>query len=425
MGSLQVVDVPPLVKCALAMCQTSEVVALQHFSFHGSMEALVLALGLWMVRTPMADSDSQPQKPDRKGRVAVVRVRPSPRTSVVHQHCVGKTIASEDGSQALTHGVSLFIATGPQPQCKPRMIVQNRERVATSPVCREVTLEVLLPQLVGLQTLKALPRSMGEPVSWINESVTSEDRSDGARARHPLVACGQKSRTKLASSPGWMRFTNCQHRALNFYRRARRRGIRPVRKVLQTLIIAFSETPNPLVPRRRTNLKPPAQGPHVGAISPSQCHEVSPLGHLGHLFPGHDHLSMDKVMHIMVSTMFPVHTSPAGPRPRNPRYCCGSSPRLGVRPAERASVTAATRRPPPRRLVATTDWDVFFILCSRGWRTLTAECWQGFALATRMVAMKRRLGATQAYAQLGHVRPQRNGQMLSQHDRIPARRDSR
>ena len=131
MGPLQVVDVPPQVEGSLAVRQISEAAPLQHFNGHGSVEALIFSLCLRVIRASMTDSDAQPQQPDCKRCVGVVLVM-APRGAIVHQHCVGQAVAPEDSRQALLHHLSLLVTAGLQPQGKPRVIVQNSQRVAAS-----------------------------------------------------------------------------------------------------------------------------------------------------------------------------------------------------------------------------------------------------------------------------------------------------
>ncbi len=153
--------------------------------------------------------------------------------------------------------------------------------------------------------MSGLPRPVWEPLGRANAAMAREDRSDCARARHPLMALGQKPRTELTSSPGRTRLTSCQYRPLNFRRGAKRRVVGPPRKVHQAVVVPFTKTPEPLVTRRGADPEVATQSPHVRPLSLRQRHELSSLGHLRHLFPGHDHLSMDKVMPIMVFTMSP------------------------------------------------------------------------------------------------------------------------
>ena len=131
----------------------------------------------------MTDPDAQPQEPNCKRRVGVVLVM-APRGAIVHQHCVGQTVAPEDSRQPLLHRLSLLVTAGLQPQGKPRVIVQNSERVGASSGQGEVALEIHLPQFIRCLALKALPRPVREPLGRVNASMALEDRGDRAGARH-------------------------------------------------------------------------------------------------------------------------------------------------------------------------------------------------------------------------------------------------
>ena len=177
MGPLQVVDVPPQVEGSLAVRQISEAAPLQHFNAHGSVEALIFSLCLRVIRASMTDSDAQPQQPDCKRCVGVVLVM-APRGAIVHQHCVGQAVAPEDSRQALLHHLSLLVTAGLQPQGKPRVIVQNSQRVAASSGKGEVAFEVHLPQVVGCLVFKSLPGTVLGPLGGVNAAMTTQDRRD-------------------------------------------------------------------------------------------------------------------------------------------------------------------------------------------------------------------------------------------------------
>src|SRR5579859_4283058 len=63
----QVVAVAEAIELALAVREVGEVEVAQDFEHQGAMEALVLALGLGMIRTAMRNSDPEPNQPQSKG----------------------------------------------------------------------------------------------------------------------------------------------------------------------------------------------------------------------------------------------------------------------------------------------------------------------------------------------------------------------
>lgn len=62
MGPLMVVDLSPGIKLPLTMAQIGEVLVPQDFGLQGTVKALVLALGLWVIGPPMAGFNTQPQQ---------------------------------------------------------------------------------------------------------------------------------------------------------------------------------------------------------------------------------------------------------------------------------------------------------------------------------------------------------------------------
>ena len=99
----------------------------------------------------------------------------APRGAIVHRHCVGQAVAPEDSRQALLHHLSLLVTAGLQPQGKPRVIVQNSQRVAASSGKGEVAFEVHLPQVVGCLVFKSLPGTVLGPLGGVNAAMTTQD----------------------------------------------------------------------------------------------------------------------------------------------------------------------------------------------------------------------------------------------------------
>ncbi len=161
----------------------------------------------------------------------------------------------------------------------------------------EVAFEVHLPQVVGCLVFKSLPGTVLGPLGGVNAAMTTQDRRDstgGRPVRLKHIPAVQKPPSQLTSSPGRMCRTGRQHRLLNLRWGTCRRVVRPPRQLDQACLAPFTETPKPLVSSRRADPEATAKAPFVGAFSLRQLHELSPLRHIGHLLPWHDHLLVMK-----------------------------------------------------------------------------------------------------------------------------------
>ena len=198
MGSLMIINVAPLVKAGLHPGLIPVTAALQHFHLQGTMEALFLALSLRMIRATMTNVNAQTQQPDRQRRVGMVR-RHSPRGSVVHQHPLRQSIATKRFPQDLLHRLAGFIPAGPQTQRIARMIIQDRQGMATFPITQaKMTFEVHLPQLIGGRLLKPLPGSMLGRGRRVNASLPPQNLVNRTRCRNPFQTQGLQA--ELGSS---------------------------------------------------------------------------------------------------------------------------------------------------------------------------------------------------------------------------------
>jgi hypothetical protein len=73
-GSLEVIDVAPVVEGPLSVGEIREAVACEQFFIQGSMESFVFALGLWMVGAGVRDADIEPDEPRGQRSEAMVAV---------------------------------------------------------------------------------------------------------------------------------------------------------------------------------------------------------------------------------------------------------------------------------------------------------------------------------------------------------------
>src|SRR5882724_4321702 len=172
-----VVEMAPGVEGTLAVDEIAEAVGLQQLGLEGAMEALVLALGLRMVRPPMTDPHTQAQQPGGEGRVRLI-AGIAPGRAVVHQHRQRQAVAPEHSHQAPPHGGLLLVAAGGQPDRIARMIVEYGERMAAPRRQRKVALEIHLPELVRGRPFEALIRTRMFVRPYAELAVPAQDRRD-------------------------------------------------------------------------------------------------------------------------------------------------------------------------------------------------------------------------------------------------------
>src|SRR5256885_1756962 len=98
MRPLAVVDMTPGLEGAVALFEIPPDPLADHLGLERAMEALILSLGLRMMRPAMADPDAQPHQPSLKGGertgLAAVPGR-APGCAVVGQHALGQAVAPE------------------------------------------------------------------------------------------------------------------------------------------------------------------------------------------------------------------------------------------------------------------------------------------------------------------------------------------
>jgi len=117
------------------------------------MESLVLALGLRVIGSAVADPDTESQEPDGEDGVGIVRVI-SPRRAVVHEHPDGKAMMAEQAGQGGLNGLVAFIGTGNQSESIAGVVVEDGERmVALVAGHADVSLEVHLPEVVARKSV--------------------------------------------------------------------------------------------------------------------------------------------------------------------------------------------------------------------------------------------------------------------------------
>ena len=169
-----------------------------HF-FERAMEALVLALGLRMVRTAVGDADPEPNQPQTKAGERL-RAGRAPRRAVVHQHRGRQAVAAKSLGQHQAHGLLALVGAGLKHQREARVIVEHSQRMAAEGCANrgEVPLEVHLPEFVGCRALKAL-KGVRRRRSPVEQTAAAQDAGDSARRQLWAALDNQPSR-QLASA---------------------------------------------------------------------------------------------------------------------------------------------------------------------------------------------------------------------------------
>src|SRR3984893_14365688 len=290
----QVVTVAEAIELALAMLEAGEGEVAQDFELKRAMEALVLALGLRMIRTTVADSDAEPNQPQGKGGERVIRLR-APWSAVVHQHRGRQAIAAKGVDEQRAYGFATLVGAGLKHQREPRMVVEHGQRMAAGAVeAREVALEVHLPQLVGDRALKAL-KGMRRRRSLIEQTMAAQDTGDSAR-RELGAALEQQPSGQLASAPTAEHFaSNSEHMLFDLGPGPHRRASRPARVILKTAAAFQGVTLQPLVAGLRREPEAPAELAPISAHLHRQLHKLLTQQHPGNLPPRHPaHLPLEK-----------------------------------------------------------------------------------------------------------------------------------
>ena len=112
---LVIVAWAPVIEGALAVGEIAEAAPADHFGLEGPMEALLLALGLGMMRPAVQHPDAEPHQPDAEaGQRLAARIAPG--RTVVHQHGQRQAIAAEGFFQMAAHRLALLVPAGRQHQ---------------------------------------------------------------------------------------------------------------------------------------------------------------------------------------------------------------------------------------------------------------------------------------------------------------------
>src|SRR5712692_5906105 len=241
MRSLVIVTMTPLIKTALHAFKVAKASVCQQLDFQSPMKALILALGLRMIRPTVTDGNSQPQQPNRQRRMLVLTIT-SPRRAVVHQHPLRQTITAKSGGQSVFYRGGLLIAAGLQAQRIARVIVEHSQRMTALAVAQlKVAFEIHLPQLVRSLLLKPLIAARYLAGRWLHPSMTTQNRMHRALS-HRTLSRGFQRPFNLACAPASL-ITNHQRLPFEFRLAAARRSLRSTRTIRERVITVLSLSP--------------------------------------------------------------------------------------------------------------------------------------------------------------------------------------
>src|SRR5215475_5424122 len=261
MRTLGIVTVTPFIKPTLHPRKVTEGPTRQHFGFQASVKAFVIAMGLWMIRATVTNSDPQAHEPNRQRGVLMLTVA-APRWPIVHQHPLRQPIAPKSSSQMLLDRRGLLIPAGLQTQRIARMIIKHGQRMTALAVTQsKVSFEIHLPELIRLLLFKALVTTRSRLRTNRYPSMSLQDRMHGALGDHQLMVALQTP-LDLTSTPARL-VTNCQH--FVFDRRLGATG-----RVSRT-----SRSVSPLQAPALVSLQPLVTGLSADAKTPTQTTEVA------------------------------------------------------------------------------------------------------------------------------------------------------
>src|SRR5436305_265750 len=288
MRSLVIITMTPLIKTALHAFKVAKAAVCQQLDFQSPMKALVLALGLGMVRPTVADGNSQPQQPNRQWRMLVVTIT-SPGRTVVHQHPFRQTITAKSGGQSFFYRGGLLIAAGLQAQRIARTIVEHSQRMTAFSVAQgKVAFEIHLPQLIRSLLCKPLIGSYYLVRRWLHPSMTTQNRMHRTLS-HRTLSRGFQRPFNLAGAPASL-IPNHQRLPFEFRLAAARRSSWSTRLIRERVVTILSLSLAPFVSSLATDSESLAQ---LAEIAPLLiCHPQKLLSqtHGATLLPRHVHL---------------------------------------------------------------------------------------------------------------------------------------
>src|SRR5690625_318258 len=107
-----VVDLAPDIEGLLRMLQRVKTAPVEDLRLECAVEALILAIGLRMVRAAETEADALSDQPDGQVGQLSGLARGAPRLAIVRVDAHRQSIAPEDPGQALTYREVALIVTG-------------------------------------------------------------------------------------------------------------------------------------------------------------------------------------------------------------------------------------------------------------------------------------------------------------------------
>ncbi len=273
-----VVNLAPAIEGCLGGGEVSEAVPVQHLGLQAAMEALLLALGLRVVGSPVCERHVEIEQPHGQPGMLLAAAR-SPGRAVVRQHAPRQSVAPEHAFQPLTYRLGALVAARAQFQRITRMVVEDGQRMAASLAKREMALEIHLPQIVRPGVLEAdmVPRLPGARA--VQRAVASQDRGDRGGRRNIRHVPHLQDAPDLAATPGRILAPHPQHLRLHRFGGPGRAGQRTPRPIGQPAIAVSAKANYPLIPRLRADPETPTKLPLVRIRHRSQATKLLAFRH--------------------------------------------------------------------------------------------------------------------------------------------------
>ena len=314
MGTLEVVDVAPAIECLLSDGKALKAAPIEDFGLQRTMKALILAIGLWMVRTAKADLDTQSDQPDCQPGQLSRLAGGSPGRAVIRIDADRQTIAPEYIDQSSLNRAGALSATGLQGEIETGMIIQHGQRMAKAFAGWKVPLEIHLPEIIGCGMLKALPRGCRRRSLEGNQLMSVQDVCHRARGKQGEPQILQAS-AQFAATPAGMFLPQIDNCLLEHLARQSWAGLRSSRTIRQTRPTFGFIASQPFVRRRRTDLITLAQRPTICPFLQGQQNKFFAQTHGVFYIPRHGFNTRksnpDTVSHVSVHllTMCAVYTA--------------------------------------------------------------------------------------------------------------------
>ena len=285
MRSLVIITMTPLIKTALHAFKVAKAAVCQQLDFQSPMKALVLALGLRMIRPTVSDGNSQPQQPNRQRRMLVLTIT-SPGRAVIHQHPLRQTITAKSGGQSFFYRGGLLIATGLQTQRIARVIVEHGQRMTALKVAQlKVAFEIHLPQLIRSLLFKPLIATRYLSRRCLHPTMTTQNRMHRTFS-HRTLSRGFQRPFNLAGAPASL-ITNQQRLPFEFRLAATWRSSWSTRLIRERVVTILSMSLAPFVSSLATDSESLTQLTEIAPWLICQQQKLLSQAHGATLLPRH------------------------------------------------------------------------------------------------------------------------------------------